>query len=497
MAIAKLAGIGDKLEGIQGKLDVVSDLFENPIGDFAENLLGGIDFGDFGIPSAVTGLFDKIPDFPGLEIGLDQLSGFGSCFANLDDLIADMLKEKIVDMILSFPPGMAAANLMSSVFSTISVVQEVIDDVISLTQLSLRDLIMLAQNSDFLQRIAIIKKITDLYENVIQNINDFISTIMDLDPCNLINYRPGRTTPAPKPATMPEGPPAPPPTPMQNFAKNSVLSNVVDGFIDAKWKIGQVLSKDKIEENDPDFKATPQFNSAMAHLHHVAHSFRKQVEKTQRGDSERIIREIEIRADESVKRKAEEWGEEAKNWFVYKLNQLTGTLRETAPQLYNMKTAQADPITASKLGPSDGVEDLDQTVEGFKTGDTPPPPADSYITVDIPPQPAPEGGFPPTISIPWGELWMHSPLRGEYKYAGGVDGQPAGTYLKTDNAGFPAGLTRQYEELSAEEARVRTESATNRIGLTNGTFKQNLPQYRPAGRIFTLDGVGYDSDQNN
>jgi len=360
MAIAKFAEIGDKLSGIQGKLDGISDAFENPVAGFAENLLGGFDFGGE-LPGAISNLVGNIPSFPGLNLGFSGLGGFGDCFRNLDDLIVDMMKEKLLELSLSIPGGIAAASLMAAVQEATEVIQEVVDDIISLSQESLMDLIIRVQNSSFLQRIIIIKQITDLYGDIICNLNDLISKILDLDPCNLLDELAGTGAPAgPKPLPTPEAPMPPYPTIIDPATNNATLLSIKDNFINAKFQVGQALSKTNNDDPEvPPFVQSTAHNAALSTLHHLAHSFRNQIRSLGPGQGSTALRNIEESSQRIVREKSKEWSKDALEFFEKRFNNLLKpALEESATSFEQFDTATVDPVAASNLP----VESLERTL---------------------------------------------------------------------------------------------------------------------------------------
>jgi len=398
MAIAKFAQVGDKLSDVQGKLDGIADLFENPLESLTDSLLGGFEFPGGELPGAIGGLIGSIPSFPGLNLGFGGLGGFGDCLRNLDDLIVEMLKEKIIELTLSIPAGLAAAALMSTIASVIEVIQEVIDTIISLSQESLMDLLIRVQNATgFLQRITAIKTMTDLYGEIICNLNALIDKILDFDPCNLLDEIAGTgPPPGPKPVKVPEADVAMPafPATVKTGAPNVSMQATRAAAARARNRIGTALRKRNAPEGAAPYVETESHRAALTTLQQFVHGFRGQILSLGRpGGGSQALSNIRAAQEKIVREKATEWSEDAMNFFVDRFNNLLApALEDSAPALENdiiLQWHDNGTAAAARFGATDASfgEPAEQKCEP-KEGEAPPPA--STRSDGLTPVPAPE-----------------------------------------------------------------------------------------------------------
>lgn len=137
-----IAGVGSML------VDLLAGFIADLFAGFIEDLLSL----DTLIPEFMEDMFDKLDElipFDLLNIGaaFPALGSFGDCFRNIDDILVESLKKKMNNFALGTPVGMGAANLMNITFKFVGVVEGKIQQIVELTESSIMDLVIAAQNA--------------------------------------------------------------------------------------------------------------------------------------------------------------------------------------------------------------------------------------------------------------------------------------------------------------------------------------------------------------
>lgn len=265
-----IAGVGSML------VDLLAGFIADLFAGFIEDLLSL----DTLIPEFMEDMFDKLDElipFDLLNIGaaFPALGSFGDCFRNIDDILVESLKKKMNNFALGTPVGMGAANLMNITFKFVGVVEGKIQQIVELTESSIMDLVIAAQNAvDALARTKIMAKLISAIDKlgidkalcligkltgkVLDNIGgaltSLIGGIMSFDPCKLFergeNGEPAnpRAEGIPVPSKVPEKAPEVYPITIAAAAKDPDSIQVQDLYRQAMWNAGDVLSKDHMAD---------------------------------------------------------------------------------------------------------------------------------------------------------------------------------------------------------------------------------------------------------
>lgn len=132
----------------------------------------------------------------GTSINLGAVSRVADCIKNIDDIIVEKIKAKIINEI-SEAIRANSGGTIDRALSVINKLQVMAQLAISLynrakstDDMSLVELLLLAKNAGVLDRIKYFKIIQEKYGTIVGNINELLTNIASLDICSIPNYGP-------------------------------------------------------------------------------------------------------------------------------------------------------------------------------------------------------------------------------------------------------------------------------------------------------------------
>lgn len=297
LRLEKLKGLFEEFgeSGIPGIGNVVAGILGNILGDLLGDLFGDLFNLDNLIPNFLEDLLDDLHELVPVDIlniaeEIPGLPSYGDCFRNIDDILVENLQRKMNNFAFKLPVGMGGSNLMPITFDFVKTVESKIETIVDAAPMSIMDIIVgiqsapdLLTKTKYVAKLAIatsslspekLKCLTEkLYPDdaaseggngggLTELLGKLVSGAASLDPCALANG--GGIPGLPIPGCIPPGPPQEFPTKVPISTINTKQINLQEEQHDARWRIGDTLSKDSLIK---DYGSNPQHLAAHTTLH--------------------------------------------------------------------------------------------------------------------------------------------------------------------------------------------------------------------------------------
>ena len=312
--IQKMADIQtaiDSLANQEGSLDKIG------LSSLDANTPSVVDLVDI---SKVADVQRTISGVMGSSIDLGAVTKVADCFKNLDDLLVERIKEKALETIEGTLNVSEMAQNLQKAAKVQNVLQKQVDAVKGLKEESLSDLLIKARSSGLLDRVGIVKDITEKYGAVVGDINSLVSNIANIDICSQTNYN--GSAAIPKPSIPPEASPVANPPAEPAAVLNQGLIDIKRKHDDALFRINDVNNKESL----PD---TPAANSMTASVQKITRKYYDSVYKTQSNEDDDFLNEEFIKdSDNEIEQYSAFWGSTITNEFNIRISGISNNIKK-------------------------------------------------------------------------------------------------------------------------------------------------------------------------
>ena len=255
----------------------------------------------------------------GSSVDLGAVTKIADCFKNLDDLLVERIKEKALETIEGTLNVSEMAQNLQKASKVQNVLQKQVDAVKELKEESLSDLLIKAKSAGFLDKVKIVKDITDKYSSVVGDINSLVSNIANLDICSQTNYN--GSAAVPKASVPPEAAPVANPPAEPAATLNQGLIDIKRRHDDALFRINDVNDKGSL----PD---TPAVNSMMACLQKITRKYYDSVYNSQSNEDDDFLnQEFKNDAKNELEQYAPSWGATTTNEFNTRVSGVSNNIK--------------------------------------------------------------------------------------------------------------------------------------------------------------------------
>jgi len=280
----------------------------------------------------------------GSKIDLGGITKIANCYQNLPELLLEKVTQKTVDFILSNNSVTTLAQNVQNITGMVAEGKRVTDRINDLKEKSLVELLIEAKEANVLDRIPLIKTITEKYGNAVDNLNELTSNIANLDICSLTNYKTGSSA-SPKPSKIVDAPPSELSF-IPHTQVNEVLVGIKNRYDDAMYRLKDVLSDKSNLEN------SPQSVSMLTSLQHITRAYRDKISRVRDGGDILQFGEEFLRGAAFEKSKhAELWSVETHNEFDARVSVIAEVMNEESDVIRAYHTVRGDGnVTGARLG---------------------------------------------------------------------------------------------------------------------------------------------------
>lgn len=244
------------------------------------------------------------------NISFRNPSNKSDCSKNINDLLIEQLKKIIMDLIRDSDD----ADQLLGLLDTLRTLELEISNIFKLIEkaqdASLADMLILAKNAGFLDRIGIINDINAKFGGVISNLNSILANLESFDVCNMLDFSGfGSLLPAPLKIDPEDAPPHPDPGPLITINSNTARS--IGNYIDHKDVAGDLI-EGVYNSNTAKLKDDPSYGSLLTALNSLYYGFKTEIILSgTNGFSEKADIEIE----RLLKMHRQEWSGDILNEF--------------------------------------------------------------------------------------------------------------------------------------------------------------------------------------
>ena len=230
------------------------------------------------------------------------------CSKNINDLLIAQLKKIIMNLIRNADSAeqmLASLEALRTLKLEISKIFQLIEKV---KGESLLELLTLAKNAGFLQRVGIIQDIQSKFGGSIGNLNAILANLESFDVCNALDFN-SSGFPLPRSSKINPEPAPPHPDPGPLITTNPSTVAITAKFIDHKDTAGDLIEG---VYNNTDLKDDPSYGSLLTSLNSLYYGFKNEISiKGTEGFQEKADIEIE----RLLKNNREEWSGDILNEF--------------------------------------------------------------------------------------------------------------------------------------------------------------------------------------
>ena len=238
------------------------------------------------------------------------------CSKNINDLIIAQLKKIIMKLIRDSDDDPDQLMFLLDVIEGLSLeISNIFKLIEKAKGKSLADLLILAKNAGFLDRIGIIQNITKKFGGVV-GLNSILANLERFDVCNMSDSSSsGNLLPKPSKVNPKPAPPHPDPGPLITTNLRSQAQTAA--FIDHKDTAGDLING---AYNSTDLKDDPSYGSMLTSLNALYYGFKNEV--SVKGTSQ-----FQVKADREIERiienKRDEWSGDILNEFKARAESIT------------------------------------------------------------------------------------------------------------------------------------------------------------------------------
>lgn len=175
------------------------------------------------------------------EINLGGVASIADCLKNIDDIIIEKLKQKALNTLLATTSAQTLVAALGTMLAYAELGAQLYQKIEELREKSLLELLLMAKDAGYLDRIGIIKTISDKYGAAVTGLNDMIANLASLDICSMPNYRGGeRLSPA---SPISGAPPVALPVFLPALTLDEPRVQTQNQYNDTCYRIGDVIGK--------------------------------------------------------------------------------------------------------------------------------------------------------------------------------------------------------------------------------------------------------------
>ena len=242
------------------------------------------------------------------NISFRNPSNKSDCSKNINDLLIEQLKKIIMNLIRDSDDADQLLALLDTLRTLELEISNIFEIIEKAKGASLAELLILAKNAGFLERIEILRDINMKFGGVISNLNSILANLESFDVCNMLDFSSfGYSLPKPSKINPEPAPPHPDPGPLITINSNAAAATAK--FIDHKDVAGDLIEG---VYNSTDLKDDPSYGSLLTSLNTLYYGFKNEV-------SVKGTTEFEEKADREIERiievQRDEWSGDILNEF--------------------------------------------------------------------------------------------------------------------------------------------------------------------------------------
>ena len=274
----------------------------------------------------VNGFGNKLTGL-GLNNAITQVSSFGDCFKDIDNLVLENVQKQVFDTVAGIPEAKALTQEISKMQEMSATVEKVGQEINKLKEKNLSDLLKQASAAGLLERISIIADIQSKFGDAVEDLNSLVDNITSFDPCSMVDFKidaNGNAQEIPQPGQFLNEPPKPFPSFTPPVNVNYAAEETKSDYRQAMARMGDVVNdKTNVTKTESGMSMMSSLQFISRDYHDSLGGIRTpEVLPYANEQSSDPLEALQQAADEELRKNSKTWTPDDKKEFEVRVSQL-------------------------------------------------------------------------------------------------------------------------------------------------------------------------------